>query len=71
MGGQMGLCNVTVPLTPHDLKVWNEVPQNLRRTAPILCSGEHPVWVCGYRIDERFKFTAATRRVVIVKIQPS
>jgi len=41
-----------------------KVPDKLRASVPILISGGTPVWVCCYRIDDRFKVTPSTKRVL-------
>lgn len=43
-----------------------KIPAEKRRCIPILEYKGNPVWVCGYRLDERYKITAATRRVLKV-----
>jgi tRNA(Ile)-lysidine synthase len=45
-----------------------KVPSEKRAFTPILTSGDKIVWVCGYRIDERFKVTAQTKRILKVTI---
>jgi tRNA(Ile)-lysidine synthase len=45
-----------------------KVPSKKRALTPILTSGDKVVWVCGYRIDERFKVTAGTKRVLRVRL---
>jgi len=47
-----------------------KVPSEDRVRAPILTSGNKIVWVCGYRIDDRFKVTEETKRVIKVMIKP-
>lgn len=47
-----------------------KVPSEKRASTPILTSGDKIVWVCGYRIDERFKVTAETKKVLRVNIVP-
>jgi tRNA(Ile)-lysidine synthase len=49
-----------------DLFVDLKVPSRLRQSTPILLSRGKTVWVCGYRIDDRFKVTKDTRRVLKV-----
>jgi hypothetical protein len=44
------------------------VPFEVRRTTPILVQQEIPLWVVGYRIDERFKITPTTRLVLEARI---
>jgi len=41
-----------------------KVPHRLRDAIPILESGEDIVWVCGYCIDDRFKVTKSTNRLL-------
>jgi tRNA(Ile)-lysidine synthase len=48
-----------------------KVPMEQRRSTPVLCCGDTIVWVCGLRIDDRFKVTANTKRVMKVVVQPS
>jgi tRNA(Ile)-lysidine synthase len=45
-----------------------KVPSEERAVAPILTSGDDIVWVCGYRVDERFKITSETKRILKVTI---
>ena len=47
-----------------------KVPAAERSRVPILLSGENIVWVVGYRIDERFKVTQNTTRVLYIKANP-
>jgi len=41
-----------------------KIPAEDRARIPILTCGEVPVWVCGLRIDERFKVTPETKNVL-------
>jgi tRNA(Ile)-lysidine synthase len=41
-----------------------KVPMAERRSTPILFSGDIPVWVCGFRIDDRSKVTPDTKQVL-------
>ena len=41
-----------------------KVPMEQRLSTPILCCDDAPVWVCGFRIDDRFKVTPETERVL-------
>lgn len=48
-----------------DFFVDQKIPSHRKHLIPILATGDGDiVWVCGLRIDERFKLTAATRRVL-------
>jgi len=46
-----------------------KVPSDTRRYTPILISKETPVWICGYRIDERFKVTPDTKKVLKATVE--
>ena len=41
-----------------------KVPLEERRSTPIVCCDDAPVWVCGFRIDDRFKVTPDAKRVL-------
>jgi tRNA(Ile)-lysidine synthase len=41
-----------------------KIPSEMRATIPILVSHDTPVWICGLRIDDRFKLTSETKRVL-------
>ena len=43
-----------------------KIPSEIRVSTPILISQDIPVWVCGYRIDERFKVTPDTKKILKV-----
>lgn len=45
-----------------------KVPLEQRRAIPILCCGDAIVWVYGFRIDDRFKVTPETRRILKVRL---
>ena len=45
-----------------------KVPSEKRGLTPMLASGDKIVWVCGYRIDDRFKVTPQTKRILKVTI---
>ena len=46
-----------------DLLTNAKVPHRLRRDITVLCDDEGIVWVCGFRLADRVKVSAATRRV--------
>jgi hypoxanthine phosphoribosyltransferase len=48
----------------QDFLVDARVPRSARAALPLVVCGEQIVWVAGLRLDERFKVTAATRRLV-------
>jgi tRNA(Ile)-lysidine synthase len=43
-----------------------KVPVDERGRIPLVLSGERIAWVVGHRIDDRFKLTPATRRVLVL-----
>lgn len=45
-----------------------KVPSDVRSTTPILTSQGDIVWVCGFRIDEGFKVTPQTKKVLKITI---
>jgi tRNA(Ile)-lysidine synthase len=55
-----------------DLFVDLKVPLEQRYLTPILCCDDTPVWVCGFRIDDRFKVTPETGKVMklVLSISP-
>ncbi len=46
----------------------HKIPKMERASIPLLVSGEMIVWVGGHRIDERFKVTPHTRRLLRVEL---
>jgi len=46
-----------------------KVPLHRREAVPIL-EGDGIVWICGYRLDNRFKITPATRSVLHLRLLP-
>jgi tRNA(Ile)-lysidine synthetase-like protein len=45
-----------------------KVPSEKRAVTPVLTSGDDIVWICGYRIDERFKITSRTKRMLKITL---
>jgi tRNA(Ile)-lysidine synthase len=45
-----------------------KIPSQMRAMTPILVNQDTPVWVCGHRLDDRFKVTSETRRILKVTI---
>jgi tRNA(Ile)-lysidine synthase len=46
----------------------HKIPKFERPSIPLLISGEMIAWIVGYRIDNRFKVTSETKRVLRVEI---
>jgi tRNA(Ile)-lysidine synthase len=44
-----------------------KIPRDWRDRIPLVVSGESIVWVTGYRIDERFKVTAGTEKILYLE----
>ncbi len=57
------------PKKLHDFLVDEKVPRSARDGVPVVATPDAVVWVAGYRIDERFKVTADTKRVLHLRIQ--
>ncbi len=51
-----------------DFFINQKIPRHQRRRIPLLCSGDQIVWVCGYRLDDRFKITAQSKVVYQVRL---
>jgi tRNA(Ile)-lysidine synthase len=66
---------VPLGMTGHkklkDFFVDLKIPRDQRYSTPILCCDNIPVWVCGFRIDDRFKVTPETKRVMKVMLDPA
>ena len=50
-----------------DFLINQKIPLSQKKQVLVLCSGVDIVWVVGYRIDERFKITSDTKRVLKIK----
>ena len=46
-----------------DFMIDEKIPLNLKNRVYVLTSDDEIVWVVGYRVDDRFKITPATRRI--------
>jgi tRNA(Ile)-lysidine synthase len=52
-----------------DFFVDRKVPAAERYTTPIVFSEDTPVWICGYRMDERFKVTLETKKILKITLK--
>ena len=63
---------VPLGMTGHkklkDFFVDQKIPTHLRKRIPLLCRGEDLVWVCGLRLDERFKVRPETKKIVRISL---
>jgi tRNA(Ile)-lysidine synthase len=48
-----------------------KVPSEKRALTPLLISGDRVVWICGYRLDERFRVISDTKKVFRVALNPN
>ncbi len=53
----------------QDFFVDEKVPRRERDFIPIITADDKIVWVAGFRIDERYRVTEETKRVLILKIR--
>lgn len=51
-----------------DFFIDEKIPVHQKENTWLLCSGEKIVWVMGYRIDNRFKITPHTQKVIKLEI---
>jgi len=54
-----------------DFFVDQKIPVPEKQRAWIMASGRKIVWILGHRIDNRFKITEKTSRVLLLRYQPN
>ena len=63
---------VPLGMTGHkkvkDFFIDQKIPSRVRRHLPLLCQGKDPIWICGLRLDNRFKVGPKTKNVVQVSL---
>jgi len=47
------------------------IPRAWRRHVPIVCAGDHIIWVAGWRIDERYRVRPDTKKVLKLEFKRS
>ena len=52
-----------------DFFIDNKVPRMIRDSIPIIIMNGRPIWVVGYRIDDRVKITKETRTLLIMRVE--
>ncbi|MGC9354064.1 MAG: tRNA lysidine(34) synthetase TilS, partial [Mariniphaga sp.] len=52
-----------------DFLIDEKIPVHQKENTWLLCSGQKVVWVMGHRIDNRFKISEATRKVLKIEIR--
>ncbi len=45
-----------------------KVPSEVRKKVPILVQMDQPIWICGFRIDDRYKVRSKTKRILRVTL---
>ncbi|MBI5214904.1 MAG: tRNA lysidine(34) synthetase TilS [Ignavibacteriae bacterium] len=53
-----------------DYFIEQKVPRFKKQSIPILTSDENIVWVCGQRLDERYKVTSSTTSILKMEYEP-
>lgn len=51
-----------------DFFIDNKVPNSLKRKLWLIESGNKIVWICNYRIDNRFKITNSTKNIILLEL---
>lgn len=52
-----------------DFMIDEKIPVNLKKQIPIFISKNKIFWIAGFRIDDKFKITNITKKVLIIKIK--
>jgi tRNA(Ile)-lysidine synthase len=47
-----------------DFFIDHKIPEHIRRHTLVLTDGENIIWLIGYRLDQRFKITNETKKVI-------
>ncbi len=55
----------------QDFFVDEKVPRDERDSVPLLVSGSDIIWVVGYRIDDRYRVSPSTERVLRIRVRLS
>lgn len=53
-----------------DFMIDEKIPVNLKKRVHVVLSGDSIIWIVGYRIDDRFKITSATKHVLKLIFKP-
>jgi tRNA(Ile)-lysidine synthase len=52
-----------------DFFINSKIPVLERDTVPIVTMNDQPIWIVGFRIDDRIRITKETRRLLIMKLE--
>ncbi|MBC7450913.1 MAG: tRNA lysidine(34) synthetase TilS [Cytophagales bacterium] len=53
-----------------DFMIDAKIPVPLKQKTPMLCSDNKLIWVVGHRLDDRFKITDTTEKILVCTFQP-
>ena len=51
-----------------DFFIDEKIPVHRRKSIPILACSEGIIWICGYRLDDRFKLSASSKKVLSLQL---
>lgn len=51
-----------------DIFINDKIPKEDRNHIPLLCEGEHVMWIMGGRISEAYKVTSTSKKILVVNI---
>ena len=54
--------------TVKDFMITEKIPREQRETLPLLAEGDEVLWIPGYRMSEKYKVTAETKRILQVSL---
>ncbi|MCP5004061.1 MAG: tRNA lysidine(34) synthetase TilS, partial [Planctomycetes bacterium] len=52
-----------------DFFIDSKIPRRKRATVPIVTMQDQPIWVVGYRIDDRIRVSEKTEKLLIMKAE--
>lgn len=67
-GDRFGPLGMTGHKKVKDFFIDQKIPSHVRKSLPLLCQGKDPIWICGLRLDDRFKVGPKTKHVVQVSL---
>ena len=51
-----------------DIFINSKIPKEQRNNIPLLCDGEHVMWITGNRISEAYKVSLESKKILVVDI---
>ena len=52
-----------------DFWIDHKIPRHQRKRIPLVFKNEELIWVGGYRIDDRYKITESTKKVLRIELK--